>query len=279
MSEPVVADLLARVEELERTGRSAPPTPRRRRPRRRHVGLAVAALTALLLVPVGVFASHQFTDVPNSNTFHSSIARVKDAGITAGCSPTQFCPNSTVTRGQMAAFLTRVAPRASTSWWPDEVLDDIGEQVQLAHIVVKGAEGQGGTSAVVVNASVSVYTEDPTGCPCAGAFYIVTASPGNRSFTQYATVTELNAIWDDGEETTFEIGVGSTSLSVLFTIPSGVTEDVFLYGSLNRGTTLFTTGEMVASVANFDATGANVLIIGTAGEGEGTGPSRQGSQP
>jgi hypothetical protein len=273
MSEPVVADLLARVEELERTGRSAPPTPSRRRPRRRHVGLAVAALTALLLVPVGVFASHQFTDVPNSNTFHSSIARVKDAGITAGCSPTQFCPNTTVTRGQMAAFLTRVAPRAATSWWPDTELVDDGE-VLLAQLAVKGAEGAGGTASVVVNASVSIYTDDIAGCPCTGAFYIFSDSAGFGSWTQYASVSEFNVSIDDGETIT-DYAVGSTSISVLLPIPSGVTENVYLIGWLSQGSAVVSYGEMVASVANFDGTGTNVQIPETTGGRPGSGPSQR----
>jgi S-layer homology domain len=276
MSEPVVADLLARVEELERTGRVAPPAPRRRRPRRRYVGLAVAALTALLLVPVGVFASHQFTDVPNSNTFHASIGRVKDAGITAGCSPTQFCPNNEVTRGQMAAFLTRVAPRASTSWWPETELVDDSEML-LAQLAVKGAEGAGGTAAVVVNASVSVVTDDVAGCPCTGAFYIVSDSPGFGSWTQYATATDINISFE-GDEGLEELAVGSTSLSVLLTIPSGVTENVYLIGWLDHGSAVFTYGEMVASVANFDGAGGNVQIPVTSGDRPGSGPSRQGSQ-
>ncbi len=50
-----------------------------------------------------------FTD-DNSSPFESSINRVAAAGITQGCNPPQndrYCPSSTVTRGQMAAFLVR----------------------------------------------------------------------------------------------------------------------------------------------------------------------------
>lgn len=263
MSQPVVADLLA--------------DPRRRRPRRRRLGLAVAGLAALLLIPVGVFAGHQFTDVPASNTFHASIARVKDAGITAGCSTTKFCPSATVTRGQMAAFLTRVAPRAATSWWAEDALANDTE-VTLAQLSVKGAEGTGGTASVVVNASVSIYTEDATGCPCTGAFYVVSDS-GFGSWTQYATVTELNVSAEDELGAVTEFAVGSTSLSVLLTIPSGVTEDVYLVGWLDKGTAVLTYGEMVASVANFNGTGANVEVPATSGERPGFGPSRQGVRP
>lgn len=58
--------------------------------------------------PLGAFASHQFTDVPDSYTFHGDIDAIRDAGVTTGCSPTLYCPEDNVTRGQMAAFLNRL---------------------------------------------------------------------------------------------------------------------------------------------------------------------------
>jgi 5'-nucleotidase len=50
-----------------------------------------------------------FTD-DDPSIFEDDIDRVGTAGITLGCNPPdndQFCPNDPVTRGQMAAFLTR----------------------------------------------------------------------------------------------------------------------------------------------------------------------------
>lgn len=67
-------------------------------------------LAVLLAIPAAVYASHQFTDVPSSNTFHEDIAWLADNGITKGCNPpanTEFCPGDPVTRGQMAAFMRR----------------------------------------------------------------------------------------------------------------------------------------------------------------------------
>lgn len=51
-----------------------------------------------------------FDDVDESNTFIDSICWLADQGITKGCNPpanTNFCPDDTVTRGQMAGFLVR----------------------------------------------------------------------------------------------------------------------------------------------------------------------------
>ena len=47
-----------------------------------------------------------FDDVLAS-VFIEDILWLADSGITAGCSATSYCPTSNVTRGQMAAFLTR----------------------------------------------------------------------------------------------------------------------------------------------------------------------------
>ncbi|HEX2766163.1 MAG TPA: S-layer homology domain-containing protein [Candidatus Limnocylindria bacterium] len=62
----------------------------------------------LLAFPLGVLASHQFTDVPDSNPFHNDIDALVDSGVTSGCGGGKYCPSSNVTRGQMAAFLNRL---------------------------------------------------------------------------------------------------------------------------------------------------------------------------
>jgi hypothetical protein len=52
----------------------------------------------------------QFDDVDPDSTFADDIAWLAKAGITQGCNPpdnTHFCPTSTVTRAQMATFLSR----------------------------------------------------------------------------------------------------------------------------------------------------------------------------
>ncbi len=47
-----------------------------------------------------------FTD-DSGSVFEHDIDILATAGITKGCSATEFCPNASVTRGQMAAFLHR----------------------------------------------------------------------------------------------------------------------------------------------------------------------------
>ncbi len=60
--------------------------------------------TDVLTVTLGLF-----TDVTPDNVFFSFIQALATAGITGGCatSPPQYCPDSGVTRDQMAVFLLR----------------------------------------------------------------------------------------------------------------------------------------------------------------------------
>ncbi len=78
----------------------------------RKTSFVALLVVGAMLVPLAVFASHQFNDVPNSHTFHNAIDWMKDNDITVGCNPpanTEFCPDDNVTRGQMAAFMKRLA--------------------------------------------------------------------------------------------------------------------------------------------------------------------------
>lgn len=71
-----------------------------------------AALVSLLaLIPTVAVAAPcaGFTDVDDSSSFCTSVAWMKNRGITLGCtSATLYCPNDYVTRLQMAAFLYRL---------------------------------------------------------------------------------------------------------------------------------------------------------------------------
>jgi hypothetical protein len=46
-----------------------------------------------------------FGDVPTSNPFFAFVEALADSGITGGCGGGNFCPDSPLTRGQMAVFL------------------------------------------------------------------------------------------------------------------------------------------------------------------------------
>ncbi len=79
--------------------------------KKRHMVLIVA-VAAMLIVPIVAIAADRFDDVPTTNVFHDDIGWLADAGITLGCNPPandEFCPDDSVKRQQMAAFLRRFA--------------------------------------------------------------------------------------------------------------------------------------------------------------------------
>jgi hypothetical protein len=73
------------------------------------LSLVIITMVLALGVPIGVvLASHTFSDVPTSHSFHADIEAIAAAGVTGGCAANRYCPEATVTRGQMAAFLNRL---------------------------------------------------------------------------------------------------------------------------------------------------------------------------
>ena len=69
-------------------------------------------MAAFILRALGEFnpptpAMQRFTDVLPSNPFYNFIDRLAELGITQGCTPTTYCPTSSVTREQAAALLIR----------------------------------------------------------------------------------------------------------------------------------------------------------------------------
>lgn len=65
----------------------------------------------------GLAATPYFEDVPATHPFFAQIQRMKERGITNGCSadPPRFCPDDSVTRGQLAAFLIRATEGGGTA--------------------------------------------------------------------------------------------------------------------------------------------------------------------
>lgn len=48
-----------------------------------------------------------FNDVTTSHPFFQFVEALMKAGVTGGCGAGNFCPNASLTRGQMAVFLAR----------------------------------------------------------------------------------------------------------------------------------------------------------------------------
>lgn len=88
--------------------------------------MAVFLDRALDLPPAGV---DYFAD-DEGRTFEAAINRVREAGIAFGCTPTTYCPDAPVSRGQMAAFLDRARDLPATNL--DYFTDDEGRSFEGA---------------------------------------------------------------------------------------------------------------------------------------------------
>jgi hypothetical protein len=102
------------------------------RNKRRQVAIVALAAAALAAIPAAfVAASDTFTDVPTSAYYHNAVNAIYDAGITSGCvvSPPKYCPNSAVTRGQMAVFLNKLGALSPDTSPVVDALTDQGTMV------------------------------------------------------------------------------------------------------------------------------------------------------
>jgi subtilisin family serine protease len=69
-------------------------------------------MAAFIVRALGLTANTHagFDDVPSNSTFAADIGKLATAGVTRGCNPPvndRFCPDDSVTRAQMAAFIVR----------------------------------------------------------------------------------------------------------------------------------------------------------------------------
>ena len=68
-----------------------------------------------------------FQDVLQSNALVcNAIEWVKNRGITQGCDATNYCPNNSLTRAQMAIFMQRAGRALSTEVLSQQIFDDGG---------------------------------------------------------------------------------------------------------------------------------------------------------
>jgi hypothetical protein len=69
--------------------------------------LSVFLIRAMLGDNFSFASAPYFTDVPSSNSFFPYIQKMRELGITAGCSTTTFCPDAPLTRSDAAILIIR----------------------------------------------------------------------------------------------------------------------------------------------------------------------------
>jgi hypothetical protein len=164
------------------------PTPVSRSRRRPSLGLVIMVIALFLSFPAGIIAAHQFSDVPNSHTFHSNIANLYNARITTGCGTGIYCPDLAVSRGQMAGFLNRGFGRATVDSGSITIDGDGGGVVATVSIHTGGASG--GTGFVVLAGSGTMRVMGDGICPC--TFGLGLENTAARNFN-YETVPDIDS--------------------------------------------------------------------------------------
>jgi hypothetical protein len=205
-------------------------------------------VTVLLAVPTVALASHNFADVPDSNPFHTNIARVYGARITAGCGGSNYCPSANVTREQMAAFLARTGGRAATSAGWGTGVPVTGAITDLEVLTIRAGDVSGGTAVVLLTGSISGFTFDASGCPCQVFVYLASDAAG--------TLEPIGYLQVDAESSS-GYGLDGTSLTTLVTVPTGVTQTFRMKVVNGGGAALSVFGELEATVFPFASDGSN----------------------
>jgi Leucine-rich repeat (LRR) protein len=80
--------------------------------------MAIFIVRAYNLPPAG--ADYFFDD--NGKVYEDAVNRLRQAGLTQGCGPGQYCGDETISRGEMAAFLSRAEnlPDSNTDHFVDD---------------------------------------------------------------------------------------------------------------------------------------------------------------
>ena len=85
-----------------------------------------------------VVVDERFTDVPPGHLFAGEVTGLVELGITRGCTPTTFCPEESVTRGEMAAFLVRALDLKLLGSPTDSFTDDDGSTFEADIEILQG---------------------------------------------------------------------------------------------------------------------------------------------
>ena len=189
-------------------------------PRRRRLGIVVAFVIGLLVIPTIALANHQFSDVPTGAIYHDDVEALADAGVARGCTASTFCPNNTVTRWQMALFLNRGLGRATSSF--GQILVSEAEESFVATISIPAGAEPGGTGYVTVTADLTWFGS-ASSCPCGITFGIASLlSKGDVSPT---TLFIVPADAVNG------FGANAASMSWTFEVPTGQDAEYGLFAS------------------------------------------------
>lgn len=185
----------------------------------RRLRRALGLLAVVISVPaLAALASDRFEDVPATHVFHDDIAWLADQGITRGCNPpanSRFCPEDPVTRGQMAAFMHRLADgleggvgsaRVAGATGPLRLLGDDAWTTLVSATISAPSAG-----ALLVDGGASLFVENITDAGGAGLIAATTAP------TCSDTMDAFGATWS----TANPAGTDSAAVNGVLAVPRG----------------------------------------------------------
>jgi hypothetical protein len=159
---------------------------------------------------------------------HDSVRALSDAGITAGCTDNRFCPREPVLREQMASFLARGLPRATTHNGVASLSSDGEFSGVPASVTVQATGVEGGTGTVTLQGSVSVLAQGSVAsCPCEVEAFIYRDSDDVQGPSMWAQLP--------GEAGGSGRAITSVPVTWATDIPSGSTETYRVAVFLNDG--------------------------------------------
>jgi hypothetical protein len=186
------------------------------------IALGVAIFNIAPWAVGSVAADHTFPDVGDGAYYHEDVEWLLDNGITLGCDdePPAYCPNGNVTRGQMAAFLHRMAENVGVAGeqgpaGPEGPIGPAGPQGSAGPA---GAQGPPGISDLQVvtaesaNNSTAFKFEDAF-CPAGTRVVAGGASIGGTVATYAATALIHSYPFDETRwrGAASEIGAGTAN--------------------------------------------------------------------
>jgi len=236
--------------------------------RTRHRAVLVALLLgAAIAFPLGVLASHQFSDVPDSNPYHADIDALVDSGVTTGCGGGKYCPSAFVTREQMAAFMNRLG--ALQAGKTPVVNADRVDSRHASDLTRFAYSSEDATTLLPADGAEVVYGAVTITAPTSG-FVLITASATvlNSGCTQSCDAFgRIRHVETDtyGQWTNDTIGTsfGAMSWTVVFPVTAGAhTFQTRLEESVQaNGPQYGYWGQMTAQFSPFDGTGGTAAAL------------------
>jgi hypothetical protein len=223
------------------------------KPRRKWL-LPSVIVVVILGIPIAAWAAASFADVPESHPFYDEIEAIKAAGITTGsteCAPPvtpAYCPESSVRRDAMAAFMYRGFGRIlSSEAFESEDLRAVaigGTESSLIRLtgMAAGAKASGNG---YVHVTATGYASESVSCPCLLVLEIVDGLGNSK-------------VWP------VLVGAGEVakpfSFQTVVPWPADTAQLIGLVGQLafaGTGDEVTVVADLVATYLPFDHTGAN----------------------